>query len=709
MQHLSLSSRPPRRRLLGKVAMVLIGSIVSLVADQNPLAAEVVPWTPELAMSVKRIGSVQVSPDGKQAACTVRSAVMEADKSEYLTHIHLATTDGKSVSQLTRGDKSCDDPQWSPNGEWIAFVTARVGKKNLWLIRPAGGEAHQLTVSKTDITSFKWSPDSSKIAFTANEPPTADDDKRELGKDDARVIDETFKRQQLFVTPITFQRRSDSIEPHEVETGLETDMRAFGTSGLHVVSDNRPGRAAFDWSPDSRTIVFTHTNTSSQDDWPSASLALADVTTGKVRSLVNSAAAETSPLYSPDGMLIAYLQSNTPASWAGLKTVQVIPSDGGPPKALAEMRDGGGRYTELVGWSEDGRQIYFTEAHGTNLQLLGLPLEGTPVAISDQTGMSNGGVSLNTRRTHFGFGWEQLDRAPEAFVTSVAEFAPTKISEANVTPMPAIGETQVIRWKSTDGLEIEGLLTYPWPYEKSQRYPLLLVVHGGPMGVFTQSFDGTAGTYPVGVFSSEGYAVLRVNVRGSSGYGAKFRHANYGDWGGGDYQDLMTGVDHVIKMGVADPDRLGVMGWSYGGFMTSWIITQTKRFKAASVGAGVTNLMSFTGTADIPSFLPDYFAGEFWDKPEVYAKHSAMFQIKGVTTPTLVQHGEKDERVPLSQGQELYNALKRQGCKTKMVIYPRTPHGIEEPKLLLDCMERNVEWFATHILQSAPVVSGPRP
>jgi dipeptidyl aminopeptidase/acylaminoacyl peptidase len=260
-----------------------------------------------------------------------------------------------------------------------------------------------------------------------------------------------------------------------------------------------------------------------------------------------------------------------------------------------------------------------------------------------------------------------------------------------------LGRTEVIRWKSADGLEIEGLLTYPVGYAKGKRAPLLLVIHGGPMGVFTQSFAGTAGPYPVAAFAAKGYAVLRANVRGSSGYGKKFRYANYGDWGGGDFQDLMTGVDHVIGLGVADPERLGVMGWSYGGYMTAWTITQTKRFRAASVGAGVTNLMSFTGTADIPSFLPDYFAGEFWDRLDAYRAHSAMFHVKGVSTPTLIQHGERDARVPLTQGKELYNALKRQGCATQMVIYPRTPHGIEEPRLLLDCMKRNLEWFDRYL------------
>jgi dipeptidyl aminopeptidase/acylaminoacyl peptidase len=241
-------------------------------------------------------------------------------------------------------------------------------------------------------------------------------------------------------------------------------------------------------------------------------------------------------------------------------------------------------------------------------------------------------------------------------------------------------------------------LTYPAGYLAGRRVPLLVVIHGGPAGVFIRSFIGAPSPYPVAAFASRGYAVLRCNERGSSGYGRAFRHANYKDWGGGDYQDILSGVDALVAKGVADPDRMGVMGWSYGGYMTSWVITQTKRFKAASVGAGVTNLMSFTGTADIPSFIPDYFGGEYWDTFDTWRARSAMFNVKGVTTPTLIQHGESDRRVPISQGYELYNALKRQGVTTRMVVYPRQPHGIQEPKLMLDAMTRNLEWFDHYVL-----------
>jgi dipeptidyl aminopeptidase/acylaminoacyl peptidase len=260
-----------------------------------------------------------------------------------------------------------------------------------------------------------------------------------------------------------------------------------------------------------------------------------------------------------------------------------------------------------------------------------------------------------------------------------------------------VAKTEGLKWKSKDGREIEGLLTYPAGYTAGTKVPLILNIHGGPAGVFQRSYIGGRGVYPLATFAAKGYAILRPNPRGSSGYGTEFRRANHKDWGFGDYEDLMSGVDHVIAMGVADPDRLGVMGWSYGGYMTSTIITKTKRFKAASAGAPVTNLMSFNGTADIPSFIPDYFGGEFWEDPETYSKHSAMFNIKGVSTPTLVQHGEADVRVPIEQGYQLYMALKKQNVPTRMIILPRQPHGPNEPKMQLAAMQSNLEWFDKYL------------
>jgi dipeptidyl aminopeptidase/acylaminoacyl peptidase len=293
---------------------------------------------------------------------------------------------------------------------------------------------------------------------------------------------------------------------------------------------------------------------------------------------------------------------------------------------------------------------------------------------------------------------QHVDAPAEAYVTSTSEMNPRQISNANpVSTTLPVGKTEHLRWNSSDGTEIEGLLTYPVGYSAGTRVPLLLIVHGGPAGVFMQTFIGNPGVYPTAAFASNGYAVLRCNPRGSSGYGESFRSANRKDWGGGDYRDLMSGVDKVIEMGVADPDRMGVMGWSYGGYMTSWIITQTNRFKAASVGAGVTNLMSFNGTADIPSFIPDYFEAQSWENLELYRDHSPMFQVQSVQTPTLIVHGEADIRVPISQGYELYNALRQRRIETRMLVLPRQPHGPVEPKLMLKNMEANLEWFVKYV------------
>ena len=667
--------------------------VIALMVIVGPLAAQPKEWTPKLMMQVKRIGGVQVSPDGKRVVYAVKQAVLDGGKSEYLTHIHIANADGSGSIQLTQGDKSCDDPQWSPSGEWIAFTSARGGKRNVWLLPAAGGESAQVTDVKTSVTSFKWSPDNSWIAYTAMEAPTPAEEQAKKEKNDARVVDENIKMSRLSITSLPAAGKQIT--------------RVLTKGPINV---SAAGRAGYDWAPDSKTIAFSHTRTPLADDWPSADISLVNVDDGTVRPLVNTKAAEFSPHYSPDGKWIAYVVTNDPPTWAGAARIHVIPADGGKSIALAETFDGFGRYSEIVGWGKS-HSVYYTEINGTRTRFCEAEVDEELRELFKKRQFLNegdgvaSGIHLNATGTHIGFSWESPGRAPEACVNITSrrpafpsQFDGNPVSKVNShLPKLPLGRTEVIRWKSTDGLEIEGLLTYPATYEKGKRYPLLLNVHGGPAGAFTQTYIGTPGSYPIAAFSSRGYAVLRPNPRGSSGYGKKFRHANYGDWGGGDFKDLMTGVDHVIKMGVGDENRLGVMGWSYGGFMISWTITQTQRFKAASVGAGVTNLMSFTGTADIPSFLPDYFGGEPWDNFDAYRKHSAMFNVKGVKTPTLIQHGERDERVPLSQGQEFYNALKRQGCPVKMVIYPRTPHGIEEPRLLVDCMERNLEWFDRHI------------
>jgi len=674
-------------------------------------ANDVGRWTPEFAFKVKRVTQVRPSPDGRHVAFVVATAAMEGEKSEWLSQIWVADADGRSAVQLTRGDKSSTAPAWSPDGQWIAFTSARGADKdakpNLWRIRIDGGEAEALTEEKGGTATPRWSPDGRRIALLVTDALSDEEEKAAKEKRDARVVGEDVKRLRLAVVPV--EKDADGKRP----------LRRLTSGEASVGNVEGPGH--FDWSPDGKWIAFDHQPTALVDDWPKGDVSLVEVESGTVRTLAATAAAEEGPLFSPDGRMVAYQASDVPVRWGGASRIHVVPVGGGAARALAATFD---ERPDLLGWTADGTRVIVSETRGTVGRLTALPTDGGAGADITPADMTVDAAALGASRGIVGFTSQAPDRAPEAFVAELpvgrvsvatttgagkrtsaprtaAGWAPVQVSHVQDLPPVALGRTEVVSWKAPDGKTIEGLLTYPVGYAAGARVPLVVMVHGGPTGVFVRSYTGAPSPYSVAGFATHGFAVLRCNVRGSGGYGREFRYANYKDWGGGDYQDILSGVDALIAKGVADPDRLGIMGWSYGGYMTSWVITQTKRFKAASVGAGVTNLMSFTGTADIPSFIPDYFGGEYWDAFDTWRARSAMFHVKGVTTPTLIQHGESDRRVPISQGYELYNALKRQGVTTKMVVYPRQPHGIQEPKLMLDAMTRNLEWFDRYVLGRA--------
>ena len=666
---------------------LVAASLLVIALAGAAFAQSTVEWSPELQVKLKAAGTARVSPDAKRVVYTVSEAVMTADKSEYVTQIWMAPIDARSKPngpqadlprsvQLTFGDKSSTNPKWSPDGNWIAFTSNRKdNKNNIYVLSMNGGEAEPLTDVKTSVTNFAWSPDGRSIVFRMADAKTDDEEKNDKAKNDFRWVDENIKMSRLYA--ITVQKDANGKrEPRKL------------TAENYNVDD-------FDWSADGSRIVFAHTKSPVANDWTTSDISILDVASGKITSLTNTPAAESSPVFSPDGKSIAVLVSDNPPRWAQSGIIQIFSVGGGAPKNVAASYDG---QPGIAGWSADSKRIYFSEPKGTGSQLYVVDVAANRIEEIKTTAAVYGGMSLNLSGTTFGFVRQTSDTPGDVFVASVTDFAPVQITRLNAdVKLPALGRTEVIRWKSKDGKDIEGLLTYPVSYQAGQRVPLILNVHGGPAGVFQQTFLGGRGVYPLATFAARGYAILRPNPRGSSGYGTEFRRANMKDWGMGDYQDLMSGVDHVISMGVADPDRLGVMGWSYGGFMTSWIVTQTKRFKAASAGAPVTNLMSFNGTADIPSFVPDYFGAQSWDAIDVYQKHSPMFNVKGVSTPTMVQHGEADVRVPISQGYEFYNALKMQGVPARMLVLPRQPHGPTEPKMQLAAMKANLEWFDKYI------------
>ncbi|MDT5269636.1 MAG: hypothetical protein QOH49_1822 [Acidobacteriota bacterium] len=651
-------------------ALVVLGSAVA--AQTNAPAA----WTPELQVKVRAIAAPRVSPDGRRVVYTVSDVVTTPERSEYVSQIWLASADGKENVQLTFADKSSTNPRWSPDGNWIAFTSTRKeNKNNLYLLRVSGGEAEPLTDLKGSVADFEFSPDGRWLAYTMADPKSEEEEKNDKAKNDYRWVDENLKMARLYVIPV------------QKEATGKREPRKLTAENYNV--------GEFDWSPDGSRIAFSHAKTSVANDWTTSDVSVVEVATGKVSVFANTPAAENGPLFSPDGKFIALFVSDNPPRWAQSGTVQIFPAAGGQPRLLSASYDG---QPNVAGWSADGRRIYFSEAKGTGTQIYAFDVTANRIEEIKTTPAVYTAIGLNRTGTTFGFVRQTPEAPQEAFVASVNDFTPTQVSRANAElKLPPLGKTEVVRWKSADGKEVEGLLTYPVGYQAGRKVPLILNIHGGPTGVFQQTFIGGRGVYPIATFAARGYAVLRPNPRGSSGYGTEFRRANLKDWGGADFQDLMTGVDKVIEMGVADPERLGVMGWSYGGYMTSWIITQTKRFKAASAGAPVTNLMSFNGTADIPSFIPDYFGGQFWEASELYQKHSPMFHVKGVTTPTLIEHGDADIRVPISQGYEFYNALKAQGVPTRMLVLPRQPHGPTEPRMQMAAMQANLDWFEKYL------------
>ena len=631
-------------------------------------------------MRYKTIRQTAMSPDGSLIAYVVREPIMEGEKSEYLSHIWVVSSDGETNVQYTQGEKSAGSPSFSPDGTYLAFTSSRSGDSQIWMMRVRGGEAQQLTDGENGVGSFKWAPDGSRIAYTMRDPDTEEEKEAEKEKRDVILVDQNYKYSHLYTVSVA------------EEGSGEHETQRLTAGEFHVRS--------FDWSPDGTTIVFAHApdptiNTGGVD----VDLSTVPADSGAVFSLLTWPGADTRPLYSPDGDWVAFVSHGGSPQRIGLGDLYVLPSTGGEQRKLAETPD---RSAGLLGWSADGGNLLVTESYRTRRHVLAVPLDGgPPQPITSGEGVF-GSVSFDESTESLAFTYQEPETPVDVYVSAVGRFRMTKLTSIHEgVPRPHMGQTELISWTSPDGLEIDGLLTYPVDYQEGRAYPLILNIHGGPAGMFSQSFTGGPGIYMLQYFAQNGYAVLRPNPRGSSGYGKEFRYANYMDWGFGDYDDLMSGVDEVIEMGVAHPDSLLAMGWSYGGYMTSFLVTRTDRFKAASMGAGLPNIISMVSTTDIPDYLVAHFGGEFWEDYETYERHSAIYRVANVTIPTQVIHGQNDLRVPFTQGQEFYTALRRRGVPTEMVVYPRTPHGPREPKLLMDVSQRIMTWFERFLAREA--------
>ena len=645
-------------------------------------------WTVDDTLAITVISDIDVSPDGRTAAYVVKQAVMTDDRSTWERQVFLSERGGQAT-RISEEESAWFSPQWSPNGRWIAFISHKSGDANIWIIPADGGRPVQATDVDTEVLDFQWAPDSRSLSFRAPDPLPDHVKAAAKAKDDARVKGQFFRMNHLWTVSWLPSSESKTSGHHG---RLSPGVRV--TAGDFSVLD-------WDWSPDGQSLVFSHVLSPEPADSFFSDISTVAVETGRINSLVQDPAMNKTPLYSPDGRWIAYVASDLPPCDFSAFAVFLVPVEGGLARRLAETPD---QKPHLLGWSENSEHLYYWEYRRTGTVIAALPVDGgEPQDISGLSGVMDE-IRLNSSRKALGFTFQSSSVPPDVYVSAVDVFEPEKISRFNENlPLQGLGRTEILIWTSTDGLEIEGLLTYPAGYRPGERYPLLLAIHGGPASTSSQDFVGGSTFYPMSYiypyasFSTQGFAVLRPNPRGSGGYGAAFRKANIEDWGGMDYQDLMAGVDHLINMGLVDPDRLGVMGWSYGGYMTAWTITQTRRFKAASVGGGITNLISMDGTSSLWNLVSMYMKGNFWEKQGLYLDRSPIFHAPNVATPVLIQHGAKDSMVPVTQAMELYRALVEHGVPVEMVMYPRSGHMPEEPKLLRDAMRRNLEWFNRHV------------
>lgn len=632
------------------------------------------------ALRVARVGSPRISPDGSTVAYLVTSLKMEKDEpGKSVTHLWIVPAAGpaSAARQFTRGDKSVSDLAWSPDGKLLAFTMAGEEEKNgpqVWFMYANGGEPWQVTKHKSGVRNFEFSPDGKTLLLVATAAPAEDAEKRDKVKDDAVVVDHDFKLAQLWTW--------------DVASGDEKQI----TKGDFTVSDPR-------WSPDGSHITFTTNPTPLLDDISLQTAWVLDVTSGEKRKLVDTTEFTHTARWSPDGKWIAYLSSH------GLDLYQtnlfVVSADGGAPRKLTGSFE---LNASTPVWAPDGKTIYFSTdtresdeifsadvAAGTVRQLTDKP---AVIAVDEIS--SDGQTAVGT--------WTDPSHPAEVFRSDLSFSSITPITDQNDWLAGyALGDTEVVRWKSSkDGMEIEGVLTKPVDFDASRKYPFLLNPHGGPTGASLLSFNPSEQ-----IMAANGYLILEPNFRGSTGRGEKFAMANQNDWGGGDYKDDMSGVQAIVDKGWADPNRMGAFGWSYGGFMTFWIDTQTDRFKAISPGAGLPDLYSMYSQTDIHRYLTMFFNMKSpWDNFQEYWDHSPMKYVENVKTPTMILHGQADTRVPIPQAQEFFRALTERHVPVEFVTYPRENHGFVEPRHIQDRWQRYLVFFGKYL--DNPPVTEPR-
>jgi dipeptidyl aminopeptidase/acylaminoacyl peptidase len=679
-----------RKVSLIPVALAVCGWLAVPASPQETAKAAPAPasTTPTIDQSLewKSASSPKISPDGKRFVYEVQTTNWEENAFERNLWIGDIAT-GESHA-LTTAKKSSTNAAWSPDGKWIAFLSDRTGqitgtpdgKQQLYLISPDGGEAQQLTKVEKDVNAFEWAPNSKRIAFSMSDPDPKSLKDRKEKYGEYSIVHSDYQMTHLWIIEI-----SPGAAPAEEPKRL-TEGDKFS------VSD-------FSWSPDGTRIAFSAQKDPDLISIASEDLYVVTVSDRAVKKIVSSPGPDGNPKWSPDGKKIAFqTAAGSQYFFYANSKIAVVAADGGAPQILTETFD---EDPGLVAWSPDG--IYFTATQKTASHLFRLnPATGSVEKLSAPENMVASSFSFSRDYKQAVYRAAPENQFGEIYTSSVAPWTPRKLTAmGDQLKGFALAHREVISWKSTDGTAIEGVLYTPPKMEAGKKYPLLVVIHGGPTGV-DQPVVNADRYYPIERFVAKGALVLRPNYRGSAGYGEKFRALNVRNLGVGDYADVISGVDALIAKGIVDKDRVGSMGWSQGGYISAYITTSSDRFKAVSVGAGISDWMTYYVNTDITPFTRQYLHATPWDDPEIYWKSSPISNIAKARTPTLIQHGENDRRVPIPNAYELRQALEDRGVPVKMVVYKGFGHGITKPKQQRAVMEENEKWFAQYIWGEKP-------